>query len=216
VHLELVDVLRCVQPHEASPLIATIDRAHGRVIDRGLLACPICDARYPIDAGAVTFDDGERTRRRAHPAGSAATPDAILRAAALLGLSEPGGLLLLGGMYAAVAAALRDRADVSIVLLNPPGVVAAWEGVTPIYSSRVPLGPAVLRGAAIDQDTMSDIEGLVTALRASGRLVSPASTPLPAGVRELARDDVEWVAERVVEPLVVAVPLRRGPAHSAG
>jgi hypothetical protein len=50
----------------------------------------------------------------------------------------------------------------------------------------------------------------VRATRATGRVVAPASTPLPDGVREIARDDTDWVGER--EPLaspVVTLHVRR-------
>jgi len=141
----------------------------------------------------------------------------VLRAAALLGLVDPGGVVLLGGVEGPVAAALRELADVSVILHNPPGAVAGWDGVTPMYAAAAPLGPAVLRGAILDRATASAILPVVMALRAGGRLVAPASIAVPAGVRELARDGDRWVAERETEPLAVPVALRRGvPIHSTG
>jgi hypothetical protein len=41
------------------------------------------------------------------------------------------------------------------------------------------------------------LRGAVAALRPAGRLVAPLSVPLPDGLRELARDERHWVAERV-------------------
>jgi hypothetical protein len=141
----------------------------------------------------------------------------VLRAAALLGLADPGGIVLLGGAETNVAAALHEQADVSVILHNPPGVAAGWDAVTPVYAGVIPLGPGVLRGAILDHATATAIDHVVTALRAGGRLVAPASIPVPAGVRELARDDDAWVAEREAQAVAVPVTLQRGATgHSTG
>ena len=47
----------------------------------------------------------------------------------------------------------------------------------------------------------------VAALATRGRLVAPATAPVPIAIRELARDATEWVGEREATP--VTVPLAR-------
>jgi len=52
------------------------------------------------------------------------------------------------------------------------------------------------------------VRGAVRALVAGARLVAPAGAAVPAGVRELARDEADWVGERDAAPSP-PVPLRR-------
>ena len=47
--------------------------------------------------------------------------------------------------------------------------------------------------------------------RVGGRLVAPAESRVPEGVRELVRDDVVWVGERLALPSApVTLHVRRG------
>jgi uncharacterized protein YbaR (Trm112 family) len=211
MQLALVDVLRCPQSHEETVLIAAIEHMGPGGIDRGTLACPICDARYRIDRGGIVFSPRERDRCWAAPAPGAPSPESVLRTAALLGLIEPGGLIVLGGAESAVAAPLHDQSDVACLLFNPPGHVTGWDSVTPVYAETLPLAPAVLRGAMLDARTGPTASDLVRTLRGGGRLVAPTATPLPPGVHELARDDDAWVAEREGDVVGASVILRRAP-----
>jgi hypothetical protein len=67
-----------------------------------------------------------------------------------------------------------------------------------------------VRGVALDIHHAESpwLADAVRVLRAGGRLVAPASAPLPAGTRELARDDREWVAVAEGTPATI-IPLRR-------
>jgi uncharacterized protein YbaR (Trm112 family) len=209
MQLALVDLLRCPRPHEETALIATIDDMGPGGIDRGMLACPVCDARYRIDRGGIVFSPRERDRCWAAPAAKAPTPESVLRAAALLGLTEPGGIIVLGGANAGIAAPLHDQIDVACVLYNPPGHVTGWHNVTQVYADVLPLAPGVIRGVLLDATTGPAAAGLVRALQSGARLVAPTETPVPPGVRELARDEESWVAEREAVSASAPVPLRR-------
>jgi hypothetical protein len=212
MQLALVDLLRCPRPHEETALIATIDHMAAGGIDRGTLACPVCDARYVIDRGGIVFSPRERDRCWAAPAASPPSSESVLRAAALLGLIEPGGVIVLGGANAVVAAPVRDQIDVACLLYNPPGRMTGWDSVTPVYADALPLAEGVLRGAMLDGTTARAADGLVRALHAGGRLIAPASTPVPPGVREIARDREAWVAER--EAPTSGTPVRLTRADS--
>ena len=134
-----------------------------------------------------------------------------MRAAALLGLDDAGGVVLLGGRCGELAAALEALSPARALLLNPGPGVPVGAGFSAIRTDgAVPLAVGSVRGALVDETaTRREIlEGIVRALRPSGRLVAPAATPLPLGVRELARDAREWVA--VADGVTSApVPLRR-------
>src|SRR5215208_3855169 len=109
--IELVDHLRCVRPHEDTWLVAAARRMEGRHIDEGTLGCPICRAEYPIRGGVADFR-GEGAGAAAAPteSGDAPLPDEseVMRAGALLGLSESGGVVLLAGTWGAIAGAIAE------------------------------------------------------------------------------------------------------------
>lgn len=169
---------------------------------------------YPIRGGAVWF--AEPTTLGATPAegrGAAASASLspvwaappmaderlLTRAAALLDLSEPGGVVILGGAAGALGPALEEMTGVTFLLLDPTQDIALGAGVSALRAGgAVPLAPGSLRAALMDRATAtpSTLEGVSRALRRGGRLVAPADLALPAGVDELARDSEEWVAAR--------------------
>ena len=235
--IELVDSLRCPRVHEDTWLVASVTCFDGRFIVEGSLGCPVCRQQYPVQRGVVDFTEhaGEsRGERGAEPhsdpgfappaevgADSGGAPraqpfstpldDHVMRAAALLGLDDAGGVVLLGGRCGELAAALEALSPARALLLNPGPGVPFGAGFSAIRTDgAVPLAVGSVRGALVDETSSRRemLEGIVRALRPSGRLVAPAATPLPPGVRELARDVREWVA--VADGLPSApVPIRR-------
>ena len=116
--------------------------------------------------------------------------------------------------------ALRDpnRKFVNIDRDNIDDVMAdAAPGLSIIRTTgALPLAAGSTRGIAIDVgdlhgDHTARVESAVRATRARGRVVGPATLPLPAEVRELARDEAVWVGERETpaSPLVT-LHVRRG------
>ncbi|MBK8250810.1 MAG: hypothetical protein IPK85_25955 [Gemmatimonadetes bacterium] len=204
--IELVDALRCPVGHEESWLVAAVDRYHGRHIADGALGCPVCHAVYRVRDGAVHF---------AEPAGSTGSAvggdaERVLRAQALLDLSEPGGRVVLAGEAATLADALEEATAAAILLVNPVGVVPTPGRSTIWCGATAPLAAGTLRGAMLGDGVASGlVPSLVRALRPGGRLVAPVHLPLPMDVVELARDDQEWVAERVAAVTSTPVGLRR-------
>jgi uncharacterized protein YbaR (Trm112 family) len=202
VFIELVDDLRCPRTHGETWLVASANRTEGRDIIEGTLGCPICRAEYPIREGVVWFGEPEPARPapdRALPA----DPELAMRLAAFLDLSDAQGFALLAGAWGRAAPLLRGVVPTHLVLLNPPPAVAAADGISVLeIAAGIPLADATCRGVALD-DAHADaahLEAAVRVLRPRGRLVAPASTPTPAGVTELARDERLWVAERDAAP----------------
>lgn len=135
-----------------------------------------------------------------------------LRLAALLDLVEPGGVVLLAGRYAQVASALAALAEVHPVALGATSTDAA---VSVLQSGRrLPFRDAVLRAAALDElaARCADVEEFVRVLRPSGRLVAAARLHLPRGLKEVARDASEWVAERAGPIVQLGRPIKPGSA----
>jgi len=198
--IELVDSLRCVESHEDTWLVATVFQMDGRHIVEGVLGCPACRREYPVRNGIAWFvDSSETDAARIATPGAVANPGLTARAAALLGLSDAGGIVVLGGHWVACADALGELGPAHIVLVDAkPSVDSTQETSGLVVGERLPFAPGTLRGVALGG--ASARTGRVTSaaelLRPRGRLVAPATAPLPEGVTELARDVDDWVAER--------------------
>jgi len=118
--IELVDSLRCVNAHEDTWLVAGVTRMDGRRIVEGKLGCPVCRREYPVRDGvarfAGTLSDPESSRLT--PAPASATEERAMRAAALLGLTDAGGIVVLGGSWADCADAIAELSPSHVVVLN--------------------------------------------------------------------------------------------------
>jgi uncharacterized protein YbaR (Trm112 family) len=207
--IELVDALRCPTPHEESWLVASADRMEARHIVEGTLGCPVCKAEFPIRNGVVDFRRGTSI---VLPAGSAPDQEQAMRLAAFLDLSDAQGFAVLLGEWGVHAPVLRTLVETPLVLVDPPEGVEGEPGVSVIRcDGELPLAAAASRGMAIDGGAAARVASAVRATRVKGRLVAPASLAVPAGVRELARDDSTWVGERETQdsPLLT-LHVRRG------
>jgi hypothetical protein len=209
VFLELVDSLRCVRPHEDSWLIARADELVERHIVHGELGCPVCEARYAVRDGVADFSGG--APRAATRVPIARDAEALaLRAAALLSLTEPGGLVVLAGEWSACADALLDFAEgVRLLALDAAPELRSGGALSlAIIPDVLPLAAASARGIAIDpaHATPSLLAGAARALAPGGRLIAPAAALVPESLRELARDDEHWVAT-AAPPSNVSAPV---------
>jgi uncharacterized protein YbaR (Trm112 family) len=216
VFLELVGAFRCPRPHDLTWLVALALDLEDRDIVEGELGCPTCGARYPVVDGVVDFrgDAVASARRRTVAPDARALSELAMRAAALLALTEPGGVAVLTGTWAAAAhdvVALTE--NVNVLAIDPPYHVASGFGVSVALASDVlPLRPMSVRAIALDtaHATTRFAASSVAALLPHGRLLAPVATALPDGITELARDQREWVGERLQ-----SVKLGRGKRASA-
>jgi len=199
-----------VRPHEDSWLIARADVLEARHIVQGALGCPICEARYAIRDGVADFSDGAPPRVPSGPAAEE-TQALAFRAAALLGLTDPGGLVVLAGDWSACADSLLDVVEgVQLLALDPAPVLRSGGALSLARISAVlPLAAASARGIALDAShaTPSLLAGAARALAPGGRLIAPASAPVPESLQELARDDEHWVAAAPRTSISAPVPI---------
>lgn len=201
MHIEVVDALRCIEPHDETWLVASVDAWHGRQIRTGTLGCPVCRATYPVVNGVADFT-GAATVPVDGAAADASAPDAeaAMRLAALLDLREAGGIVVLAGRHGALVDALEAMTAAHYVVLLAPTEAWLGPGSALRVRERVPFASASVRAAAID-GALADPDRLgqiARVIRPAGRLVAPASAPVPDEIRELARDDRDWVGERQV------------------
>lgn len=219
--IELVDILRCGRPHDDSWLVLSAERMSGRHVVSGTLGCPVCGTVYPIVDGEARLGaggDGER-HPSADPAvawlGDAAAP---LQAAALLGLADLRHPVLLAGAWSALGESLAALAPGLYLVVNPESPIPPGRTELSVIraAGSLPLAAGKLHGAALDDAAIRAglLDGAARAVRPGGRLVAPASTPLPPDYSELGRDDSIWVAEH--QATAHGPPVRLGRAPRAG
>jgi hypothetical protein len=197
MHLDVIPTLRCPREHEESGLVLVADATSGRHVVTGVLGRPVCEAEYPIRAGVAYFVDS---------AEGAADPrnDEIIQTAAMLGLTEPGGVILLGGHWASTADAISEIGGALVLVVNPPAITQYAEPVSVMYAGdQLPIAEHALRAAAID----APIRDVASVLRPKGRLVATHAVPVPPDIAEIARDADYWVGER--REVVPVLPLTR-------
>jgi hypothetical protein len=188
-----VDSLRCVRVHEDSWLVARADKLTNRHIVSGELGCPVCGARYPVHDGVADFAEGGSAPRQ-----YAAREEMAVRAAALLGLAEPGGVVVLAGEWSAAANEMLEMTEnVQLLALDYASDLRSGGALSlALIGDVLPLAAGSVRGIALDaaHATPSLLTGAARALAAGGRLLAPSSAAVPDSLQELARDDEQWVA----------------------
>ena len=191
--VELIEALRCTRPHESVHLVASAARTEARHIVDGVLGCPGCGAEYHIADGVARFDLAGTFGPPIEP-----SPDDAMRAAAFLGLTDPGGFALLHGAWGAHAELISRLTQVRLVLLNPP-VNVARDSVAGIIlcGFTVPLAPDSARALALASGASAAFtSSAVEAVRLGGRIVGAAATSTPDGTAPIASDDRHWVVEK--------------------
>lgn len=198
MYLELVDSLRCVHVHEDSWLVARADELVDRHIVTGELGCPVCGTRYPVRQGVADFSLGTSISFGSCTHSALAIGEMALRAAALLGLHESGGLVVLTGTWTAAADQILEMAErvMLLALAYSPELESGGALSLARIAGVMPLAAGSVRGIALDaaHATPSLLAGSERCLAPGARLIAPASAPIPATLRELARDDEHWVA----------------------
>lgn len=240
MRLDLADRLRCPRAHAPSPLVVVARQVDDRELVAGFAGCPVCDlearivdrvVRFPRDERQVagesrlsttflTTDNGVAEGSTQRATDVASGHDDFTRLAALLGLDEPGGTVLLTGSYARFAARLATELELAVVIVGPPtldtshGMPAV--SLVELAEPAIPFSDHTFRAAALDASgTPEHVRALMTdAVRTvaiGGRVLAMEALPLPDDVKELARDEREWVGQR--ERAAMRVTLGRARAE---
>ncbi|HUH12169.1 MAG TPA: hypothetical protein VMK65_03630 [Longimicrobiales bacterium] len=208
MHILLTDVLTCPRCGPEFGLILLADAMAARRVRSGSLGCANCRERYPIVAGVADL------RPPAAPSDSAAGPDqpasgaaapprstcdaeAALRLAALLDLTDGGGVVLLVGPAGRLAARVAAHLAPGEVVVAA-GDVAEMDGGgvsrVALPDARLPFASRSLRGAVLAGPAAGRL------LEEAARVVAPMRRLVleeaPASARErLARAGLEILAE---------------------
>lgn len=201
--VELIEHLRCPRGHEPSLLVGVATRSEHRHIIDGVLGCPACGAEFEVRGGVARFGPSPR------PAPEPPAMETAIRVAALLELNDARGFVILAGRWGAHAGMVAQMAETPLVFVNPPAGADLTVAAAVIETdAALPVVEGAARAAAIDPLALDPLS-CVNAVRPGGRVLGPASLPLPDGLREIARDEREWVAERVSQTAPRLVELRR-------
>jgi hypothetical protein len=153
----------------------------------------VCQLEARIVAGVVRFPGFEEPSARVstpHPAAHA-----LDRLRAQLGIADEGGAVLLMGRYAAFGMALAGALDIGVVtMMTPRAAVRLSESVVPFTDHTF---RAVAMDMAVDPTMAADA---VRTVAPGGRVLGAHPLAMPALVKEVARDQVEWVGEREAGP----------------
>jgi uncharacterized protein YbaR (Trm112 family) len=209
---DLLDALRCPGTHEESWLVAMVLEASGSSLLVAELACPVCGAEFRIVNGIAHFAGSTPVAPPAWPS-ELYSRDMALRLAALLGVAESQLPVALVGRYTAASGALGSLVSAPQLLINGSPVIPGPGVSCLVVADRLPLGVESLAAIAVDaaHATATFLDSATRALRLGGRLVAPADAPVPAGMRELARDTTEWVAETTARASGLVELRRRAP-----
>ena len=141
--IELTDHLRCPADHEESYLVLLPDEMRERSVRAGRLGCPVCGRTYALADGVLDLGGGD----------AAVPPETLLGAealTALVGLSGPGGYLVLVGRPASHwREVARYNPGVGLVAVNPPPGVTDEPGVSVVRSAGLPLKSRSMRGVVL-------------------------------------------------------------------
>lgn len=221
MHLLLTDRLACPRCGPEFGLILLAERMDERRVIEGSLGCPNCRERYPVEGGHGDFRPPPRTRGAdPEPGGGAAAlgggapdepqPDEAMRVAALLGVAQgPGNLLLAGRLVRHALPLARMIEEIEVVAVGR-GLRDAEEqaGVSRIEAGRrLPFYSGMFRGVALEGDAVERWfdEGIRLVARL-GRLVlfgvhgdegdDVVRRVEAGGLTRLAHEDGVLVAER--------------------
>lgn len=207
--LALADRFRCTESHADTWLVARADAADGGWMRHGVLGCPVCTRERAVRGGVLWWRDDAP----APTAAVASDEAAAMRAAALLGFGEGHVPFAIVGPAGALAPRLAGLAEAPVVLLDPPDDALAGLVTIVRGAPRAPFAAGALRGLLFSGPGVSAdaVARSAATLVTGGRLVAPAAVPVPAGVRELARDADEWVGEWTGAAATVSIGRARRP-----
>jgi uncharacterized protein YbaR (Trm112 family) len=155
MYLLLTDILACPRCGPEFGLILLADRIEERRVLEGRLGCPNCREQYPVRGGALDVHTAAGDADAPPSPGNAGEGDAeaAVRLAALLGLADARGTVLVAGPGISLAHAVSELVqEVEVAALAPawpdgeerPGVSRIAGG-----AGRLPFRDRTLRGVAL-------------------------------------------------------------------
>lgn len=188
--IELTDHLRCPADHAESYLVLLPEEMQERSVREGRLGCPVCGRTYVLGDGVLDLGGGET----ALPEITLLTAEAL---SAFVGLSGPGGYMVLVGRPAAAWREVAERnRGVGLVAVNPPAEVRDEPGISVLRSGVLPLKSRSMRGAVLGTPFGGDAGWVREAARVvlpGLRVVGEGPVPDSSGLELMAAAGGAWV-----------------------
>lgn len=203
MHVALTDALTCPRCGPEFGLLLLAERAENRRVLEGWLACANCRERYRVEAGYsdLTWGPPLVASEPAEP-----SVDEALRIAALMGVAEGPGLLMVIGPGAGNALRLSEMVEGVEVIAVSTALAGNIEqpGVSRIgMGSRIPFRTRSMRGVALTGAAAREL------IEEAARVAAPRSRVVvfsggagiaerleESGLRIIAKDGRATVAER--------------------
>ena len=208
MHIELTEMLRCPELHREEYLVLSTGEMAGRMVQYGIIGCPVCHREYQINEGVVTFGAMGAVPASAAEAGAPAgasrgrpqAPEAETLQA-LLDLGGPGGIVVLLGSAARHAAGLAGlMSGVHFVGVNAPPDLQELPVLSLLRSpGSVPLRGTVARAVVVGADSATApwlSEGTRVLLPGRRYVLESETVQLPPGITRLAAGDGMVVGEK--------------------
>lgn len=189
MHILLTDRLTCPRCGPEFGLVLLADRVEDRRILEGSLGCPNCRDQYPVRKGLGDLRPAPRSPLPEAPTGlQAREPGDVVRLAALVGVTEGPGHVLLTGSAEGFAPGLAEVLDgVELVAAGPRS--RGWTespGVSRIVMGRtIPTFSRTLRGVVLDGSAPDEL------LAEAARAVAPLARVVVLDPGEEAADVLE-------------------------
>lgn len=200
--IELADLLLCPCAHEPTYCVITSNEMRGRRVVRGVVGCPVCERQYPIIDGVVAF--GPDPLLGAGCRSDDLTTEEMPEAGdlqALLGLSGPGGYVVLIGSVARVAEQLAGAmSGVHFVALNPPPEISESETLSVLQAGdSIPIRSSTVRGVVVGREYAREpwlSEAGRVLLKGRNLVVAEDDLEIPS-IDEVAVGKGLWVGRRI-------------------
>lgn len=195
--IELSEFLRCPGDHEPTYLAVATGVMQGRDIVHGTIGCPVCEREFLIERSVARFSAPPEVSREAGE--TLPAPDDVPPA---LGITGPGGYVVLLGTAARFAGSLRERLEgVHGVGVNAPADVHPGPHLSLIEDGdRLPLRTAMARGVVVGAEFAGApwlAEAARVLLRGRHLVVFRETLPAsPTGVDPLASGRGMWVGAK--------------------
>ncbi len=197
--IELAEYLKCGNDHPEAPLVIATGAMKERAIVFGTIGCPVCKAEYTIVNRIARF--GSPAESPPPPPPPSLEPSADVEAVqALLGLTSPGGYVVLLGSAGMLAAGLTGvMENVHFVGVNPPEQLEPMSYMSLLRGAKyVPLRSAMARGVVVGAEHAAApwLDEASRVLLKGQRLVVLREGIEPSGLTKMMSAAGLWAGEK--------------------